>query len=98
VPLEQAQLSRGVGGAVGVADAHHITTALHLRIPSPWSLGDAAFRNQVYLSRRKSFTLMHGHVVIAAITSCTNINPGVMLAAGLLAPSGVARDAIPCRG
>jgi aconitate hydratase len=34
----------------------------------------------------KSFKLGHGHVVIAAITSCTNTsNPDVMIAAGLLA-------------
>ncbi|HEX4363057.1 MAG TPA: aconitate hydratase [Solirubrobacteraceae bacterium] len=34
----------------------------------------------------------HGHVVIAAITSCTNTsNPSVMLAAGLLARNAVAR-------
>ncbi len=32
------------------------------------------------------YALTHGHVVIAAITSCTNTsNPGVMLAAGILA-------------
>jgi aconitate hydratase len=37
-------------------------------------------------------TLDHGHVVIAAITSCTNTsNPSVMLAAGLLAKNAVAR-------
>jgi aconitate hydratase len=37
-------------------------------------------------------TLGHGDVVIAAITSCTNTsNPGVMLAAGLLAEKAVAR-------
>ena len=36
------------------------------------------------------FTLQHGAVVIAAITSCTNTsNPGVMLAAGLLARNAV---------
>ena len=35
-------------------------------------------------------TLDHGHVVIAAITSCTNTsNPSVMLAAGLLARNAV---------
>lgn len=34
----------------------------------------------------------HGTVVIAAITSCTNTsNPGVMLAAGLLAKNAVAK-------
>jgi aconitate hydratase len=38
------------------------------------------------------FELDHGHVVIAAITSCTNTsNPSVMLAAGLLARNAVER-------
>jgi aconitate hydratase len=38
----------------------------------------------------ESFALDHGHVVIAAITSCTNTsNPTVMLAAGLLAQKAV---------
>ncbi|HEX6676791.1 MAG TPA: aconitate hydratase [Actinomycetes bacterium] len=38
------------------------------------------------------FDLDHGHVVIAAITSCTNTsNPSVMLAAGLLARNAVER-------
>ncbi len=42
--------------------------------------------------RGQSFTLTHGHVVIAAITSCTNTsNPSVMLAAGLLARNAVAK-------
>ena len=37
-------------------------------------------------------SLQHGNVVIAAITSCTNTaNPGVMLAAGLLAKKAVER-------
>jgi aconitate hydratase len=40
----------------------------------------------------ESFKLDHGHVVIAAITSCTNTsNPSVMLGAGLLARNAVAR-------
>jgi aconitate hydratase len=40
----------------------------------------------------KDFTLGHGDVVIAAITSCTNTsNPSVMVAAGLLAKKAVAR-------
>jgi aconitate hydratase len=40
----------------------------------------------------KSFDLDHGHVVIAAITSCTNTsNPSVMIAAGLLAKRAVER-------
>ena len=41
--------------------------------------------------RDQTFTLSDGHVVIAAITSCTNTsNPSVMLAAGLLAQNAVA--------
>jgi len=41
---------------------------------------------QVSLEDGSSFTLDHGAVAIAAITSCTNTsNPSVMLAAGLLA-------------
>ena len=39
-----------------------------------------------------SFELDHGHVVIAAITSCTNTsNPSVMIDAGILARHAVAR-------
>ncbi|GAC1596645.1 MAG: aconitate hydratase AcnA [Acidimicrobiales bacterium] len=39
-----------------------------------------------------AFDLDHGHVVIAAITSCTNTsNPSVMITAGLLARNAVAR-------
>lgn len=40
----------------------------------------------------KDYELHHGDVVIAAITSCTNTsNPGVLLAAGLLAKKAVAK-------
>ena len=40
----------------------------------------------------KDFTLGHGDVVIAAITSCTNTsNPSVMVAAGLVAKKAVAK-------
>ena len=40
----------------------------------------------------QSFELDHGHVAIAAITSCTNTsNPNVMVAAGLLAKKAVER-------
>lgn len=38
----------------------------------------------------QKFTFKHGQIVIASITSCTNTsNPGVMLAAGLLAKNAV---------
>ena len=48
-------------------------------------------RAQVSLSpSEKPFTLSHGSVVLAAITSCTNTsNPSVMIAAGLLAKKAV---------
>lgn len=40
----------------------------------------------------KDYTLSHGSVVIAAITSCTNTsNPDVMMQAGLLAKNAVAK-------
>ena len=40
----------------------------------------------------ETFKLDHGHVVIAAITSCTNTsNPSVMIGAGLLARNAAAR-------
>ncbi|MGH9304175.1 MAG: aconitate hydratase AcnA, partial [Acidimicrobiales bacterium] len=46
----------------------------------------------VRLPDGRQFELDHGHVVIAAITSCTNTsNPHVMLAAGLLARNAVAK-------
>src|SRR6202012_4427005 len=40
----------------------------------------------------ETFELDHGHVVIAAITSCTNTsNPSVMVGAGILARNALAR-------
>jgi aconitate hydratase len=46
----------------------------------------------VTLADGRTFDLTDGHVVIAAITSCTNTsNPSVMIAAGLLARNAVAR-------
>jgi aconitate hydratase len=59
-----------------------------------WSM-DKEFNKASELEKRvavegKSFTLGHGDVVIAAITSCTNTsNPTVMMAAGLLAKKAV---------
>ena len=54
--------------------------------------GRASNRVPVALEDGTRFDLDHGHVVIAAITSCTNTsNPSVMLAAGLLARNAVDR-------
>jgi aconitate hydratase len=54
-------------------------------------------RCPVELSDGREFELSDGHVVIAAITSCTNTsNPSVMIAAGLLARNAVERGlAVP---
>jgi aconitate hydratase len=55
--------------------------------PAPGASGEVDVE---YADER--FKLRHGAVVIAAITSCTNTsNPGVMLAAGLLAQKAVAK-------
>jgi aconitate hydratase len=46
----------------------------------------------VVLDDGSAFKVDHGHVVIAAITSCTNTsNPSVMIAAGLLAKKAIER-------
>ncbi|KAF2347622.1 Aconitase A/isopropylmalate dehydratase small subunit swivel domain [Trinorchestia longiramus] len=56
-----------------------------------FGLSEASAQKQVRLSYRGSdYTLSHGSVVIAAITSCTNTsNPSVMLGAGVLARNAV---------
>jgi aconitate hydratase len=52
----------------------------------------ASSRVAVTLADGRETELNHGHVVIAAITSCTNTsNPSVMVAAGILARNAVAR-------
>jgi aconitate hydratase len=53
--------------------------------------GDASKRVPVTIGKEQ-FTLGHGDVVIAAITSCTNTsNPAVLVGAGLLAKKAVER-------
>ncbi len=60
-----------------VAEGGHVETVDHPGVACSW--------------RGQEFALKDGHVVIAAITSCTNTsNPSVMLAAGLLAQRAVA--------
>lgn len=49
-------------------------------------------QNEHYPVEGEEYTLSHGDVVIAAITSCTNTsNPSVLIAAGLLARNAVAK-------
>jgi len=51
---------------------------------------DSAELGKRYTTKQEGIDLGHGDVLIAAITSCTNTsNPGVLLAAGLLAKKAV---------
>jgi aconitate hydratase len=69
------------GGAGGVSVAEE--GVLRARVGGPVALKMADGREA---------TLDHGHVVIAAITSCTNTsNPSVMVGAGILARNALAR-------
>ncbi len=82
--------------AAGTKDEPEPGTA---ETPAPGPLRDRVRTAvPVRLDDGSTFELDHGHVVIAAITSCTNTsNPSVMLAAGLLARNAVDRglDAKP---
>ncbi len=58
--------------------------------------GRASHRTPATLEDGSSVEIGDGHVVIAAITSCTNTsNPQVMLAAGLLAKKAAERGLLP---
>lgn len=49
-----------------------------------------AQKDDFFAVEKEDFTLQHGDVVIAAITSCTNTsNPNVLMAAGLLAKKAI---------
>jgi aconitate hydratase len=70
----------------------------HPREPSNSGTGGVQVADRVSVSAQVTLAdgteteLDHGHVVIAAITSCTNTsNPSVMLGAGLLAKNAVER-------
>ena len=74
-------------------DANHDEQPAGWFEPDPAGVsGRPGKRVPVTLEDGTGFDLDHGHVVIAAITSCTNTsNPSVMLAAGLLARNAVDR-------
>jgi aconitate hydratase len=78
-PAGMAPGNAAAGGFPAPTQHDHVELADRVRKPTPVTLADGT---QVELD--------HGHVVIAAITSCTNTsNPSVMLAAGLLAKKAV---------
>jgi aconitate hydratase len=76
-----------------VQDSNHDEEPAGWFEPDPTGVGGRpSNRVPVQLEDGTRFDLDHGHVVIAAITSCTNTsNPSVMLAAGLLARNAVDR-------
>jgi aconitate hydratase len=52
--------------------------------------GKEGQKNSDFPVKNHGYSMRHGHVVIAAITSCTNTsNPSVMMAAGLLAKKAI---------
>lgn len=52
--------------------------------------GKTEEKNKSFSVKGEDFSMQHGHVVIAAITSCTNTsNPSVLMAAGLLAKKAI---------
>jgi aconitate hydratase len=69
----------------------HRSPSLNQQIPAEG--GTVAVRTSVPVAMNgQEFELVHGSVVIAAITSCTNTsNPQVMIGAGLLAKNAVER-------
>ncbi|MEO7359502.1 MAG: aconitate hydratase AcnA, partial [Gemmatimonadaceae bacterium] len=90
-----AQLALAPSPSTAVAAASAPAKALALEVAEMVAEGGpvAIVDEGVHCDYRgEKFTLKHGYVVIAAITSCTNTsNPSVMLAAGLLARNAVAK-------
>lgn len=53
-------------------------------------VGKEKEKEKPFAVKNKDFQMKHGHVVIAAITSCTNTsNPSVLMAAGLVAKKAI---------
>jgi aconitate hydratase len=83
-PQDRVPLSRA-------KEMYHDTLKADVGKQAPAGAG-AASEGAAVQQNGAEFTLSHGAVVIAAITSCTNTsNPSVMLAAGLLARNAVAK-------
>ena len=80
--------TRGGGGGGG-SEGERASTGYGGGVASP---ARASAATSVTLASGERTTLDHGHVVIAAITSCTNTsNPSVMIGAGILARNALAR-------
>ncbi len=87
-PTASQEPSNGEGARAAQAQASAASAAGSPQADKKEEEGGAV----VTLSDGTSTTLRHGHVVIAAITSCTNTsNPSVMIGAGILARNALAR-------
>jgi len=96
VPVTAAKAMFRLSLAATLPEAHRPAAAAGAGDGDPVAGGDR-LRNPVAvtLADGTSLELDHGHVVIAAITSCTNTsNPSVMIAAGLLAKNAVERGLV----
>ncbi|HEY5286421.1 MAG TPA: aconitate hydratase [Solirubrobacteraceae bacterium] len=80
----------GAQGATGEAGSVASGAGGVAEVVAPRAPGGSAV--SLKLADGRETTLDHGHVVIAAITSCTNTsNPSVMVGAGILARNALAR-------
>jgi aconitate hydratase len=84
-----------VPGSRAAGPSDHSPSSSH-GASGAWSPGHVAARHgrpaSITLADGRETTIDDGHVVIAAITSCTNTsNPSVMVGAGILARNAVAR-------
>ncbi|HZI40636.1 MAG TPA: aconitate hydratase AcnA, partial [Gemmatimonadaceae bacterium] len=90
----QADLAK-IGGPAAGADAKRASQEGASHSTTSTAVLDEPAAEQAGVKvqyKGETFTLRHGAVVIAAITSCTNTsNPAVMLAAGMLARNAVNR-------
>jgi aconitate hydratase len=105
-PTASQEPANGDGARATHAEAHAGTAGVHTAAGETGSVASSAggvaealpprarggSAVSLKLADGRETTLDHGHVVIAAITSCTNTsNPSVMVGAGILARNALAR-------
>lgn len=90
--LDLGTVEPSLAGPKRPQDKVNLTTLPHEFFRFLEQAGKSSERDKSFAVKGKDFTLKHGDIVIAAITSCTNTsNPGVLMAAGLLAKKAIAK-------